>query len=98
MSSKASAGPPSEEIKESWRTSLIDIDDELKRGDYKWIDSVPGVDGNFYGIPYGASHVVKYNPTDKSMHRIGPDFGDRGDKWYKGVMTDSGIIYCNPPI
>ena len=97
MSSKASA-PPSEENKEIWRRSLIDIDDELKRGYYKWIDSVPVVDGNFYGIPYGASHVVKYNPTDKSMNRIVPDFGDSGDKWYKGVMTDSGIIYCNPPI
>ena len=55
--------------------------------------------GSLYGIPSRARRVAKFNPVDKSMTHIGPDFGDAfGDacKWENGAMTDSGVIYCVP--
>ena len=30
------------------------------------------------------------------MKRIGPDLGDFGFKWSRGVIADNGIIYCIP--
>ena len=56
-----------------------------------------GLNGSIiYGIPARARRVVKFNPIDKSMTHIGPDFGDDEYKWMRGAMTDSGIIYCVP--
>ena len=59
--------------------------------------------GSVYGIPYCAGRVAKFNPVNKSMTRIRPDFGDDGDgddydgdKWCRGAMSDTGIIYCPP--
>ena len=102
------------------RLSLIDIGiEDLKAVDNKWGDAVPGVDGNIYGIPFYASHVVQCNinmntdmdisitdrsidnvessTTSMSMKEIGPDFGyGPWNKWGKGVLTPSGIIYCIP--
>ena len=40
---------------------------------------------------------MKFNPIDKSITHIGPDFGD-GVKWYEGAMTDGGIIIYCPPV
>ena len=82
----------------------------MKAVDNKWGDAVPGVDGNIYGIPFYASHVVQCNinvdkstdnvkssSTSISMKEIGPDFGyGPWNKWGKGVLTPSGIIYCIP--
>ena len=61
-------------------TTLIDIGDELQ-GDDKWRDFVDGGDGFFYGIPFNARRVVKYNPLDKSFIEMGPDLGDCEFKW-----------------
>ena len=52
------------------------IGDEIQ-GNYQWWDFVDGEDGFFYGIPYNARRVVKFNPLDKSFTEIGPDLGDR---------------------
>ena len=38
---------------------------------------------------------MKFNPVNKSMTYIGPDFGD-DMMWCRGAMTDNGIIYCPP--
>ena len=65
-------------------------------GHYKWKGCVAGVDGSIYGIPYDAHQVVKFNPVDKSITHIGPDFGDDLAKWCKGAMAENGIIYCVP--
>ena len=32
--------------------------------------------GSFYGIPFGAPRVEKFNPIDKSFIEIGPDVGE----------------------
>jgi hypothetical protein len=80
---------------ESSLTTLIDIDDEIQ-GRVKWLDFVDGEDGFFYGIPYNARRVVKFNPLDKSMTEIGPDLGRGGAKWKCGVRANTGSIYCAP--
>jgi hypothetical protein len=76
-------------------TTLIDIGDQVK-GKFKWLDFVDGKDGFFYGIPCNARRVVKFNPLDKSLTEIGPDFGEGGCKWYCGVRANTGSIYCAP--
>ena len=49
-----------------------------------------------YGIPFFAGREAKFNPIDKSMTHIGPDFGNNEEKWERGAITDSGVIYCAP--
>ncbi|GAH13819.1 unnamed protein product, partial [marine sediment metagenome] len=62
----------------------------------KWSDFVDGGDGFFYGIPCCARRVVKFNPLNKSLTEIGPDFGDDIGKWQCGVLANNGRIYCAP--
>jgi hypothetical protein len=57
---------------------------------------VDGKNGFFYGIPFNARRVVKFNPLDKSFTEIGPDFGEGGYKWMCGVRDNNGNIYCAP--
>jgi hypothetical protein len=78
---------------ESSLTTLID--DEMEEGG-KWLDFVDGEDGFFYGIPFFARRVVKFNPLDKSLTEIGPDLGESGMKWCCGVRAKNGSIYCAP--
>jgi hypothetical protein len=44
-------------------------------GEWSFLNSVVGADNCIYGIPARARRVVKFNPVDKSMTEIGPDFG-----------------------
>jgi hypothetical protein len=78
---------------ESSLTTLIG--DEIQ-GECKWMDFVDGGDGFFYGIPFNARRVVKFNPIDKSLTEIGPDLGEGIDKWLCGVLANTGNIYCAP--
>ena len=80
---------------ESSLTTLIDIGDEIQ-GTMKWSTFVDGENGFFYGIPSDACRVVKFNPLDKSLTEIGPDFGERYAKWMCGVLANTGSIYCAP--
>ena len=59
----------------------------------EWSGSLAAPNGFVYGIPYNARRVVKFNPVDKSITEIGPDFGNDECKWSEGAITDSGIIY-----
>ena len=76
-------------------TTLIDIGDEIEGG-MKWSAFVDGGDGFFYGIPFNARRVVKFNPLDKSLTEIGTDLGDSHGKWRCGVRANTGSIYCAP--
>jgi outer membrane protein assembly factor BamB len=80
---------------ESSLTTLIDIGDEIQRN-ANWSAFVDGGDGFFYGIPSCARRVVKFNPLDKSLTEIGPDFGEGYGKWMCGVRANTGNIYCAP--
>jgi hypothetical protein len=71
------------------------IGDEIQ-GDRKWSAFVDGGDGFFYGIPSSARRVVKFDPLDKSLTEIGPDFGGGGGKWMCGVLANNRCIYCAP--
>jgi hypothetical protein len=82
-------------ITEHSLTTLIDIGDEIQ-GKYKFSAFVDGGDGFFYGIPSDARRVVKFNPLDKSLTEIGPDFGRGGFKWMCGVRANNSCIYCAP--
>ena len=68
-------------------TTLIGDDIE---GDDKWWNFVDGKNGFFYGIPFDARRVVKFNPLDKSL------LGGDGWKWRCGVRANTGSIYCAP--
>jgi hypothetical protein len=76
--------------------SLTTLIGDKIRGDHKWSAFVDGGDGFFYGIPYCARRVVKFNPLDKSLTEIGPDLGEGGMKWACGVRANTGDIYCAP--
>ena len=70
------------------------VGEELADG-YKWWGTMAAPNGSLYGIPCNTGRVLKFNPVDKSITHIGPDFGN-GHWWYRGAMTISGIIYCPP--
>ena len=74
-------------------TTLVGEEEE---GEDKWIGTLAAPNGSLYGIPYYAGRVAKFNPLDKSMTHIGPDFGYYLYKWYRGAITDNGVIYCPP--
>jgi hypothetical protein len=76
-------------------TTLIDIGDQIE-GHHEWSAFVDGGDGFFYGIPFNARRVVKFNPLDKLFTEIGPDLGEGGLKWICGVRANTGSIYCTP--
>ena len=71
------------------------VGEELGEESKEWIGAVAGVNGSIYGIPYCASRVMKFNPLDKSITEIGPDFGN-GYKWWRGAMANNGVIYSAP--
>ena len=77
-------------------TTLIDIGDGEIQGDHKWIAFVDGKNGFFYGIPFNARRVVKFNPLGKLLTEIGPDLGEGKEKWHCGVLANNGRIYCAP--
>ena len=77
-------------------TSLTTLIGDDIQGDLKWSAFVDGGDGFFYGIPFSARRVVKFNPLDKSWTEIGPDFGEGGFKWKCGVRANNSCIYCAP--
>jgi hypothetical protein len=78
---------------ESSLTTLIGDDIQ---GNLKWSAFVDGGDGFLYGIPSDACRVVKFDPLDKSLTEIGPDFGGGPLKWMCGVRANTGSIYCAP--
>ena len=66
------------------------IGDEIEGFD-KWSTFVDGGDGFLYGIPSNAQRVVKFNPLDKSMTEIGPNFGEGGYKWMRGCEITTAV-------
>ena len=75
-------------------TSLLG--EKLEGEGRKWLGNVAAPNGSIYGIPYNARRVAKFNPADKSITDIGPDFGGDGAKWTRGAMTNGGVIFCLP--
>ncbi len=65
-------------------------EEESSRETLKWSTFVNGKDGFLYGIPWGAHHVVKFNPVDKSMRLIGAEVDGA---WYIGILAHNGCIY-----
>ena len=67
-----------------------------EQGTCTWSGTLAAPNGSLYGIPSKARRAVKFDPVDKSITEIGPDFGNDRAKWSRGAMTVSGIIYCLP--
>ena len=72
------------------------VGEQLKKHQ-TWWGTVAAANGFIYGIPFQARRVIKFNPVDKSMTHIGPDFGE-GLKWTNGAITGDGVIYCFPRV
>ena len=54
------------------------IGEKLHEGIGKYWGTVACINnGCIYGIPLSARRVIKFNPVDKSITYIGPDFGGR---------------------
>ena len=66
---------------------------EEQEGSNKYHQTLAAPNGSLYGL--GSDRVAKFNPIDTSMTLIGPHLVDP-DKWIRGAMTVSGIIYCPP--
>ena len=83
-------------------TTFIEFDHDethefMWKDGVKWNDFVDGEDGYLYGIPKQGSCVVRFNPLDKSIQEIGPEFDDDDDAWWVvGVRAKNGCIYCVP--
>ena len=78
--------------------SLINlIDCNLQRNaSAKWNGFVEGGDGFLYGIPWFGSKILQIKMKDKSMKEIGPNFGEKQEKYGNGVRAANGSIYCAP--
>ena len=76
------------------------VGEEIERGrapqQQNYCATVASNNGCIYGIPCHASQVIKFDPDRNSMTFIRPDFGDYDEKWYRGAITDSGVIYGLP--
>ena len=70
------------------------VGEELE-GRNRYVGTVAAANSSLYCVPFSARRVVKFDPIDKSITHIGPDFGV-GRKWRNGAITDSGVIYCPP--
>ena len=63
----------------------------------KWSGIFAAPNGSVYGIPATVYQVLKFNPVDNFETHIGPEFSDGfGYNWLRGVITNSGVIYCTP--
>ena len=71
------------------------VGEELE-GVNAWGGSLAAPNGSVYAIPCWAGRVSKFNPVDKSVTEIGPDFGGGQGKWRQGAINDRGVIYCVP--
>jgi len=90
------------------KPSLTALIGKNNLGDKRWSTFVDGGDGFWYGIPYHAPRVVKFDPLSKSSAwtEIGPDFGDGigdeydetcAEKWSCGLLlANNGSIYYAP--
>jgi len=62
----------------------------------KWKSCAVGSDKCVYGIPWNARWVAKFDPVKNKLTEIGPDLGNRTQKWGNGVLARNGSIYCSP--
>ena len=81
---------------ENTLSTLVGENNFISEENDNWYDTLAGVDGSIYGIPCNARRVVKFNPVNKSITHIGPDFGGKSRKWQRGAMADNRSIYCPP--
>ena len=72
------------------------VGEEVEGHHKKWEGTLAAPNGCLYGTPCFARRVAKFNPVDKFMTFIGPDFGDGVKCWQSGAINDSGVIYCIP--
>ena len=77
-------------------TSLVGQEFQFQLGKenrrkYSGILAAPN--GSLYGIPYYARRIVKFNPVDKSMTIIGPDFDGVDDD--DDDCDDDDYYYCD---
>ena len=61
-------------------------------GQDKWLGGILGADGNVYGVPGHARHVLKLEPTTAKVSLIGGPWVGKY-KWLRGVAAPDGCIY-----
>eukprot|EP00434_Breviolum_minutum_P024645 symbB.v1.2.021765.t1/scaffold1821.1/size219240/4 len=66
--------------------STIANESPVLKGRCKWYGGLMGTDGCIYGIPNCANSVLKIDPSRQEVCRIGPNFGEGGQKWHGGVV------------
>ena len=63
-------------------------------GTVKWYGGVLAPNGMIYGIPYGATAVLKIDPTTDTATTFGSLAGT--EKWAGGVLAPNGMVYGIP--
>ena len=77
-------------------TTLVGEELEIRNDGCQWTGPLAAPNGFLYGIPAHARRAIKFDPVDKSITPIGPDFGNDGYNWWRGTMAENGVIYCPP--
>lgn len=75
--------------------SIEEVGEDFGRGGWQWAGGVIASNGCIYTIPYNATRVLKFDPSDNSSHMIGNELGDDKGKWCCGVLGN-GFIYGIP--
>lgn len=82
-------------IKRKPAVPIEEVGEDLGRGGWRWAGGVISRDGCIYCIPYNATRVLKFDPSNGSSCLIGDELGEDKGKWCCGVLGD-GYIYGIP--
>jgi hypothetical protein len=65
-------------------------------GRFLWISGALAADNNIYYMPYSARRIMKLNPDDDSLSRVGDDLGEGGFKYCGTVVGNDDCLYGIP--
>ena len=65
-------------------------------GRFLWISGALAADNNIYYMPYSARRIMKLNPDNDSLSRVGDDLGEGGFKYCGTVVGNDDCLYGIP--
>ena len=72
---------------------IEEIGEDFGRWGWRWAGGVIASDGCIYTIPYNASRVIRFDPSDNSSRLIGDDLGYAKGKWRQVFFLAGTLIF-----